>query len=251
MGDVPKPPKRAKTAYFLFMDDKRPEYIKEHPGAVVAEVGKAMGELWANTPADEKKYYEELHIQAKEAQKREMDEYVAKYGEPEKPDRKRAPTSDKDEDPKRRKRSADPKGQDKKKNKSTDRAPGGKSKDAGKAQKEKEKEKEKGGEKPKNAAKAKEDDKGKGRDKSRDKSKGKGRVPSTNKGGKQDDHAENDVRPKKEKKEKEKERVERKSSTGADRSPSLPKQSKRAKGGKDQEPADGGKKEGRGQKRKE
>jgi hypothetical protein len=56
----PNAPKRAKSAYFFFMDDERPKQKAANPDAGVAELAKLMGVEWnkiKGTPAAKK--YEE------------------------------------------------------------------------------------------------------------------------------------------------------------------------------------------------
>lgn len=48
----PNAPKRAQSAYFMFLGEKRPEISKDHKG--VAEVAKKAAELWKNLNAEEK-----------------------------------------------------------------------------------------------------------------------------------------------------------------------------------------------------
>jgi hypothetical protein len=61
-----RPVKRSKTAYFIFMDEKRPEVQKQHAGEGVAAFGRALGLLWGNLTPEEKAVY-----QAKAAVERE------------------------------------------------------------------------------------------------------------------------------------------------------------------------------------
>ena len=59
LGPLPELPlKRARTAYFIFADEKRDEVKKENPGGGVAVVAKAIGQLWSALEAPEKLKYE-------------------------------------------------------------------------------------------------------------------------------------------------------------------------------------------------
>ena len=53
-----KPVKRARTAYFIFTDEKRAQVQQEHPGEGVAAVAKALGQLWSTLSPDEKAFYQ-------------------------------------------------------------------------------------------------------------------------------------------------------------------------------------------------
>eukprot|EP00977_Amphora_coffeiformis_P009736 scaffold2243_cov165-Amphora_coffeaeformis.AAC.16 len=54
-----RPIKRARTAYFIFAEDKRPQLQKEHPGEGVAVIAKALGQLWSTLPDEEKQVYQQ------------------------------------------------------------------------------------------------------------------------------------------------------------------------------------------------
>ena len=59
LGPLPKLPlKRARTAYFIFADEKRNDVKDENPGGGVAVVAKAIGQLWSALEAPEKAKYE-------------------------------------------------------------------------------------------------------------------------------------------------------------------------------------------------
>ncbi|EJK62520.1 hypothetical protein THAOC_16864 [Thalassiosira oceanica] len=59
LGPLPELPlKRARTAYFIFADEKRDDVKKENPGGGVAVVAKAIGQLWSALEAPEKLKYE-------------------------------------------------------------------------------------------------------------------------------------------------------------------------------------------------
>ena len=52
------PLKRARTAYFIFSDDKRAEVKQQHKGEGVAVIAKALGQLWSTLEPSEKEVYE-------------------------------------------------------------------------------------------------------------------------------------------------------------------------------------------------
>ncbi|GKY95805.1 hypothetical protein MPSEU_000541200 [Mayamaea pseudoterrestris] len=54
-----RPAKRARTAYFLFGEEKRKQVQEELPGQGVAAVAKRLGALWSQLTDEEKKVYQE------------------------------------------------------------------------------------------------------------------------------------------------------------------------------------------------
>ena len=46
MTKLPGQPKRAMSAYFLWMNASRETIKKDHPGLSVTEFGKKAGEIW-------------------------------------------------------------------------------------------------------------------------------------------------------------------------------------------------------------
>eukprot|EP00009_Paramoeba_aestuarina_P009987 CAMPEP_0201541654 /NCGR_PEP_ID=MMETSP0161_2-20130828/71590_1 /ASSEMBLY_ACC=CAM_ASM_000251 /TAXON_ID=180227 /ORGANISM="Neoparamoeba aestuarina, Strain SoJaBio B1-5/56/2" /LENGTH=330 /DNA_ID=CAMNT_0047949203 /DNA_START=37 /DNA_END=1029 /DNA_ORIENTATION=- len=76
---VPKPPRRPKTAYFLFTADARPQAKQEHPTYTFGELGKVLGDQWAKLPEPEKTEYKEKATKAMEKYKREISEWKAQY----------------------------------------------------------------------------------------------------------------------------------------------------------------------------
>ena len=81
----PHQPKRPKSAYFYFCDDKRPALIKKAKGkngnkkVVVGDVAKELGEMWKKKKDADKKKYEELAKKDKERYQNEMAEFQDKY----------------------------------------------------------------------------------------------------------------------------------------------------------------------------
>ena len=51
---VPPPPRRPKTAYFLFTANERPAAKQEYPNYGFGELGKVLGDKWAKLPEAEK-----------------------------------------------------------------------------------------------------------------------------------------------------------------------------------------------------
>eukprot|EP00571_Detonula_confervacea_P016346 CAMPEP_0172301350 /NCGR_PEP_ID=MMETSP1058-20130122/3257_1 /TAXON_ID=83371 /ORGANISM="Detonula confervacea, Strain CCMP 353" /LENGTH=352 /DNA_ID=CAMNT_0013011425 /DNA_START=64 /DNA_END=1122 /DNA_ORIENTATION=- len=66
------PLKRARTAYFIFADDKRGEVKKKHQGEGVATIAKAIGQLWSALEPKEKGVYEKTAAQERERVSRDM-----------------------------------------------------------------------------------------------------------------------------------------------------------------------------------
>ena len=81
----PHQPKRPKSAYFYFCDDKRPALIKKAKGkngkkkVVVGEVAKELGEMWKKKKEADKQQYQVLAKADKERYVKEMEEFQEKY----------------------------------------------------------------------------------------------------------------------------------------------------------------------------
>jgi len=73
----PNAPKRPLSAYFFFMEDKRPEFKKENPDASFGELGKLMGAEWQELKASEKKKYEDQNAKAKVEYEKAVKKYEA------------------------------------------------------------------------------------------------------------------------------------------------------------------------------
>jgi len=74
----PNAPKRAMTAYFFFLADKREEVMKANPDLKVTELSKRVGEMWGKISDKEKEKYNELNRKDKERYEREMASYKPK-----------------------------------------------------------------------------------------------------------------------------------------------------------------------------
>lgn len=72
----PKKPKRALTAYMLFVKHRRGAISSENPGLDFAGVGKLLGEKWAALSDAEKEPYTQMALEDKQRNQREMKEYV-------------------------------------------------------------------------------------------------------------------------------------------------------------------------------
>ena len=75
-----RPPKRARTAYFIFADVMRPRVQQEHPGEGVATQAKAIGALWKSIEENERDKYKAMATKEKEAFATAMTAYQAKFG---------------------------------------------------------------------------------------------------------------------------------------------------------------------------
>lgn len=72
-GPLPTLPlKRARTAYFIFADDKREEVKKKNPGEGVAIIAKAIGALWSALEPKQKEVYEKQGASERERVARDM-----------------------------------------------------------------------------------------------------------------------------------------------------------------------------------
>ena len=50
----PSQPKRAQSAYFLWLNDHRSQIKEENPGISITDISKKAGEMWKKIEADEK-----------------------------------------------------------------------------------------------------------------------------------------------------------------------------------------------------
>mmetsp|Transcript_29613 Transcript_29613/g.61816 ORF Transcript_29613/g.61816 Transcript_29613/m.61816 type:complete len:307 (+) Transcript_29613:138-1058(+) len=72
-GPLPTLPlKRARTAYFIFADEKRGEVKRQNPGEGVATIAKAIGALWSNLQPNEKEVYETTAANERERVSKDM-----------------------------------------------------------------------------------------------------------------------------------------------------------------------------------
>ena len=75
----PNRPKRAKTAYLCFCNDKRPALIAKMRAKKekinVGNIQKKLGKIWGTMTDEDKKSYVKLSDADKERYKEEMEEY--------------------------------------------------------------------------------------------------------------------------------------------------------------------------------
>ncbi|KAH6782466.1 high mobility group B3 [Perilla frutescens var. hirtella] len=75
----PNKPKRAASAFFVFMEDFRKQYKEKHPGnKSVAAVGKAGGDEWKSMSIQDKAPFVAIAEQRKEEYERKMKAYNKK-----------------------------------------------------------------------------------------------------------------------------------------------------------------------------
>ncbi|KAL7568541.1 hypothetical protein ACA910_002654 [Epithemia clementina (nom. ined.)] len=78
---VPKRPvKRARTAFFIFADERRPEVQKQHAGTGVAAVGRALGQLWATLSDEEKQVYQKQAAAERERVAKDLEAWNKAHG---------------------------------------------------------------------------------------------------------------------------------------------------------------------------
>ena len=68
-------PKKPKTSYMFFCQEKRAEVQKKHPGKSMGDTSKILGEMWSKLSEKEKAKYVKMNEQAKEEYEEEMKEY--------------------------------------------------------------------------------------------------------------------------------------------------------------------------------
>ena len=75
-------PKKAKSAYFFYCDEKRPALLekeKKKGGKVnIGTVAKELGAMWQKLSAEKKKKYEKMNLKDKERYDKEMAEFTQK-----------------------------------------------------------------------------------------------------------------------------------------------------------------------------
>jgi len=77
----PRPIKKARTAYFIFADEKRPELQAAHPGEGVAVVARQLGHAWGNLNDEERAKYQLLAAEERARVTKELEKYKALYGD--------------------------------------------------------------------------------------------------------------------------------------------------------------------------
>lgn len=81
----PNAPKKAKTSYMYFCDDRRAALKADNPKASVGEMSKIMGAEWKELSAEEKKPYEDKAAADKSRYAQEKGAYEEKDGSDEEP----------------------------------------------------------------------------------------------------------------------------------------------------------------------
>ena len=76
-------PKKPKSAYFFYCDDKRPALLdkaKKKGGKInIGTIAKELGEMWRKLKPAAKKKYEQQNAKDKERYGKAMAEYTEKY----------------------------------------------------------------------------------------------------------------------------------------------------------------------------
>lgn len=76
-------PKKPKSAYFFYCDDKRPallEKAKKKGGKInIGEIAKELGQMWRKMKPEKKKKYDQQNLKDKERYEKEMAEYTQKH----------------------------------------------------------------------------------------------------------------------------------------------------------------------------
>mmetsp|Transcript_12934 Transcript_12934/g.28018 ORF Transcript_12934/g.28018 Transcript_12934/m.28018 type:complete len:163 (+) Transcript_12934:69-557(+) len=103
-------PKRAQSAYFLWMNENRAKIQKDLGTTSIGDVGKEAGKRWGSLGAAEKKPFEDKAAKEKVAHEKAMEAYKKtdefKQDEKEKSGTKRKSSKDKDENAPKRTKSA-------------------------------------------------------------------------------------------------------------------------------------------------
>ncbi|XP_022745501.1 high mobility group B protein 1-like isoform X3 [Durio zibethinus] len=80
----PNRPKRPPSAFFVFLEEFRATFKREHPNVkAVSAVGKAAGEKWKSMSVDEKAVYEAKAAKRKADYEKQMNLYNKKQDEDE------------------------------------------------------------------------------------------------------------------------------------------------------------------------
>eukprot|EP00546_Thalassionema_frauenfeldii_P014820 CAMPEP_0178907442 /NCGR_PEP_ID=MMETSP0786-20121207/7375_1 /TAXON_ID=186022 /ORGANISM="Thalassionema frauenfeldii, Strain CCMP 1798" /LENGTH=331 /DNA_ID=CAMNT_0020579245 /DNA_START=57 /DNA_END=1052 /DNA_ORIENTATION=- len=70
-----RPIKKARTAYFIFADDKRPEVQAKNPGEGVTVIARALGQLWQTLSEEDRAVYQEKAAEERERVAQELAKY--------------------------------------------------------------------------------------------------------------------------------------------------------------------------------
>lgn len=84
----PAAPKRPLSGYFVFLAEVRPKVVKEHPKFTNKEVISECGKQWNSLSEAKRKPYQEKSDALKTKYESDLKKYIAKYGQPEKKQRK-------------------------------------------------------------------------------------------------------------------------------------------------------------------
>ena len=76
----PNKPKKAPTAYFLYLGDNRAKIKEENPDAKVTDIAKIASQQWKELDEETRAEYQKKADQAKEEYKRAMEVYEANKG---------------------------------------------------------------------------------------------------------------------------------------------------------------------------
>ncbi|MES1922622.1 FACT complex subunit ssrp1 [Bonamia ostreae] len=68
-------PKKPLTPYFVFMNENRAEFKKNHPDKKVTEIGKLLGEKWRSLSEKEKTVFVEKSKELKKEYQTKLDKY--------------------------------------------------------------------------------------------------------------------------------------------------------------------------------
>ena len=83
----PNAPKRAQSAYFLFMGDVREQVKAEHPEYNIGQIAKHIGGMWRECSASKKAPYERQAKKLKEQYHIDRANYLEEKNDPNKPKR--------------------------------------------------------------------------------------------------------------------------------------------------------------------
>merc|ERR1719228_2150624 len=71
----PNAPKRSMSAYMLFVNETRPQYVKENPDLAVTDVLSGLGKMWADVSSSDKAAYEKKAAKLKEKYQKDLEKY--------------------------------------------------------------------------------------------------------------------------------------------------------------------------------
>jgi len=88
-------PKRAKSAFLLFCQEKRVGIKEKDPKTKFEDYGRILGQMWKNIPEDQRKKYDEKANENKQRYEEEKQDFIAKGGKVEDLGSKRKATAKK------------------------------------------------------------------------------------------------------------------------------------------------------------